>query len=361
MKIAVSAAEVSGDLIASSVIKSLKNLDQKVQIEGIAGEKMQTAGCKRLWNMSDVNVMGYLEVLKKLPQILKLRKSIIEYFSKNKPDVFVGFDSPDFNFAIETSLKQNKIKTIHCVSPSVWAWRESRIQKIIKSTDLMLCLFPFEVSFYERYSLRAKFIGHPLADLLSPRKNYKKTGKILIMPGSRESEIKKILPTLIGAGQLILKKDKTFNLHISLANSDHESWVRDQIGNQNISISIGDSHDQLRNSDCVMIASGTATLEALLIGVPMVVVYKLSSITYAIASRLVKSKFVSLPNVLTNKMLVPELIQKDANPADIADNVMQVLSSDLKNLADEFNKVHKTLQQNASEKAAKIIYEFANE
>ncbi|MEL0271106.1 MAG: lipid-A-disaccharide synthase, partial [Gammaproteobacteria bacterium] len=123
----------------------------------------------------------------------------------------------------------------------------------------------------------------------------------------------------------------------------------------------GDSHDQLRNSDCVMIASGTATLEALLIGVPMVVVYKLSSITYAIASRLVKSKFVSLPNVLTNKMLVPELIQKDANPADIADNVMQVLSSDLEKLADEFNKVHKTLQQNASEKAANIIHEFANE
>lgn len=212
MKIAISAAETSGDLVASSLVSALKLYRPDYEIEGLAGDKMAAAGCKRLWHTDQVNVMGLSEVLKKLPTILRLRRSIIQYFSSNRPDVFIGVDSPDFNFKIERKLKKNGVKTVHFVSPSVWAWRANRIHKIKKSADLMLCLFPFEVDFYRTHQQKAIFVGHPLAEKLKPRKNHMPNKQVLLMPGSREAEIKTLLPELLSAAKLMRKKILRFNL-----------------------------------------------------------------------------------------------------------------------------------------------------
>ena len=202
MKIALSAAETSGDLIASSLVVALKLNDSNCMIDGLAGDKMIKAGCHRLWHMNEVNVMGLSEVLRKLPSILKLRKQISAHYLENKPDIFIGVDSPDFNFKLERILKNKGIKTIHLISPSVWAWRSKRIKRIKESTDLILCLFPFEVNYYKQYNQKAVFVGHPLAEILKPRKNFKSNKNVLIMPGSRESEIKYLLPELLEAAKL---------------------------------------------------------------------------------------------------------------------------------------------------------------
>ncbi|SVC67831.1 uncharacterized protein METZ01_LOCUS320685, partial [marine metagenome] len=220
MKIAISAAETSGDLIASALVKSLLEYQPDCQIEGLVGDKMSDAGCQRLWHIDQVNVMGLSEVVNKLPSLLRLRNSIVKYFSENKPDVFIGVDSPDFNFKIEHKLKQCGVKTVHFISPSVWAWRSNRIKKIKASTDLILCLFPFEVDFYEKHGQRALFVGHPLTEKLQPRQNYKPSKKVLLMPGSREAEIKSLLPELLSTVNLMREQDSKIQFSLALAN-DH--------------------------------------------------------------------------------------------------------------------------------------------
>ncbi|SMN00739.1 Lipid-A-disaccharide synthase [uncultured Candidatus Thioglobus sp.] len=361
MLIAISAAETSGDLIGSKLVAALKAQDANAQIEGLAGEKMVAAGCVQLWDQKRVNVMGFSEVLTKLLSLLRLRKTIIQTFSKNKPDVFIGVDAPDFNFVIEKKLKQQGVKTVHFISPSVWAWRAGRVKKIKKSTDLVLCLFPFEVDFYEKHGQRAVFVGHPLAESLHPRENYQSTKNILLMPGSRESEVKRLLPELLVSVQLMAKQDSQLNFHIALANDELLEWAKPLADKANISLSVGDAHQRAAQADLVLVASGTAALELALIGVPMVVVYKLSAFSYFIASKLVKTKNVSLPNIIANKTLVPELIQAEAYADNIAKHALQILSSDTELLTQEFTKIHQQLSLNASAESAKIIKEFANE
>jgi len=361
MKIAISAAETSGDLLGSKLVASLKKQDPTLVIEGLAGEKMLDAGCKQLWDQKLVNVMGFSEVLKKLPSLMRLRKTIIDHFSNAQPDVFIGVDAPDFNFVIEKKLKDKGIKTVHFISPSVWAWRQSRIKKIKQSTDLVLCVFPFEVDFYKKNQQRALFVGHPLAESLTPRKNHAAGKSVLLMPGSREGEVKKLLPEMLSAVRLMAKQDDELIFHLALANNALLEWAKQQVQGVSIGISVGDAHQRMEQADLVVVASGTATLEVALVGVPMVVVYKLSSFSYFIASRLVKSKYVSLPNVIAGKLLVPELIQEDANGKNIAQHAMQIISSDNQPLIKEFNTIHTQLKHNAADESAHAIIEFMNE
>ena len=251
MKIALSAAETSGDLIASSLVVALKNNDHHCEIDGLAGDKMIEAGCNSLWHTDEVNVMGLSEVLKKLPSVLKLRTKVTNHYISNKPDVFIGVDSPDFNFRIEHSLKKEGVKTIHFISPSVWAWRSKRIKKIKASTDLILCLFPFEVDFFTKHNQKAIFVGHPLAETLKPRKKYKPNKSVLLMPGSRESEIKTLLPELIEAVKVMQSRDSELTFNLSLANANHRDWVEKSIEGLSIKISIGDAHKRIIDSDLV--------------------------------------------------------------------------------------------------------------
>ena len=361
MKIAISAAETSGDLLGSKLIASLMKQSPAIQIEGLAGEKMLDSGCQQLWDQKQVNVMGFSEVLKKLPSLLRLRKTMIDHFTQNQPDVFIGVDAPDFNFVIEKRLKQQGIKTVHFISPSVWAWRQSRIKKIKQSTDLVLCVFPFEVDFYRKNQQKALFVGHPLAESLTPRKNHKSGKNVLLMPGSREDEVKRLLPEMLSAARLMAEQDRELTFNLALANNVLRAWVEQKIQGLTIDISMGDAHQRIEHADLVLVASGTATLEVALVGVPMVVIYKLSALSYFIASRLVKSPYVSLPNVIANKDLVPELIQNDANGNNIAKHAMAILTRDNQTLVKEFNAIHAQLKHNASDEAARAIITFINE
>lgn len=354
MKIAISATETSGDLIGSKLVAALKAQNPDIQIQGLVGDKMIEAGCKQLWDQKQVNVMGLSEVLKKLPALLLLRKTIIQYFSTNKPDIFIGVDAPDFNFFIERKLKKQGVKTIHFISPSIWAWRQNRIKKIKKSTDLVLCLFPFEVDFYQKHQQRAVFVGHPLAEILHPRIDYQSTKTILLMPGSRENEITLLLPELLSAAAIMKTQDSQLKFHLVLANDRLFEWAKSLIKNSEVSISTGDVHQRMRQSDLALVSSGTATLELAFIGVPMVVVYKMSTLNYFIASRLVEIKLVSLPNIIANKLLVPELIQENANAKNIAKYAMEVLNSDTEALIKDFKIIHQQLNLNADEFSARV-------
>jgi lipid-A-disaccharide synthase len=361
MKIALSAAETSGDLIASSLVVALKNNDHHCEIDGLAGDKMIEAGCNSLWHTDEVNVMGLSEVLKKLPSVLKLRTKVTNHYISNKPDVFIGVDSPDFNFRIEHSLKKEGVKTIHFISPSVWAWRSKRIKKIKASTDLILCLFPFEVDFFTKHNQKAIFVGHPLAETLKPRQKYKPNKSVLLMPGSRESEIKTLLPELIEAVKVMQSRDSELTFNLSLANANHRDWVEKSIEGLSIKISIGDAHKRIIDSDLVVVASGTAALEVALLAVPMVVIYKLSYLSYQIVKRLLNTKEVSLPNKILGKRVVPELIQNDANGQNISDHAMTLLGSDNSELVSELEKIHVLLNHDSSSKSAEAIIEFINE
>ncbi len=361
VKIAISAAETSGDLIGAKLVAALKAQQVGVQIEGLSGEKMLKAGCVQLWDQKRVNVMGFSEVLKKLFSVLRLRAVMIEYFSADRPDVFIGVDAPDFNFVIERKLKRQGIKTVHFISPSVWAWRQGRIKHIKKSTDLVLCLFPFEVDFYQKHQQRAVFVGHPLAETLQPRVNYQPTNTILLMPGSRVSEVTRLLPEMLAAVAVMARQDLQLTFHLALADDELLEWATPLAEQENVSISTGDAHQRMPQADLVLVASGTAALELALIGVPMVVVYKLSALSYFIAARLVKIKWVSLPNIIANKALVPELIQDEANGENIAKHARAILQSDVSILSQEFRAIHQQLNFNASEESARLIGEFINE
>ena len=361
MKIALSAAETSGDLIASSLVAALKQNHPHCEIDGLAGDKMIEAGCKSLWHTDEVNVMGLSEILKKLPSVLKLRSKITEHYISNKPDVFVGVDSPDFNFRIEHSLKKEGVKTIHFISPSVWAWRSKRIKKIKSSADLTLCLFPFEVDFFTQHSQKAIFVGHPLAETLKPREEHKPNKSVLLMPGSRESEIKTLLPELLEAVKIMQTRDPELTFNLSLANEHLKDWVEQSIQGLDITMSIGDAHKRISDSALVIVASGTAALEVALLGVPMVVIYKLSNLSYQIVKRLLNTKEISLPNKILGKKVVPELIQKDANGQNISNHAMTLLESDNSKLVKELEKIHVLLNHNSSSKSAEAIIEFINE
>ena len=361
MKIAISAAEASGDLVASALVKSLLELNPRCNIEGMAGDKMTAAGCKQLWHLNQVNVMGFSEVIKKLPSLLRLRKSMVSHFSKKSPAVFIGVDAPDFNFKIERQLKARGTKTVHFVSPSVWAWRSGRINKIKESTDLMLCMFPFEVDFYKKHGQEALFVGHPLAETLQPRTDHQQGKKVLLMPGSREAEIKSLLPEMLGALMLMKEQDEEVSFSLALANKNFQSWVESQISGLDIEISIGDAHQKISEADLVIVASGTATLEIAMLGVPMVVVYKLSAISYQIAKRLLKTDFVSLPNVMLGKELVPELLQDQVKADNIASSALRILSADNTQLVAELSSIHTQLNQGSAEKSAKAILAFIND
>ncbi len=360
--IAISAAEVSGDLLASALIKSLKTQTPNLQITGLAGDKMHAAGCRRLWNMQRVNVMGLSEVLRKLPALLKLRREMIQHFKTHPPALFIGVDAPDFNFHIERCLKQHGIKTVHFVSPSVWAWRASRMRKIKQSTDLMLCVFPFEVALYQKHHQRAVFVGHPLAQSLSPRPNHTSTHRIVLMPGSRRAEVKHLLPEMLSAVKILHAQNPKLSFHLVLANATLAASVASQCQNTPVNLSIGDAHAQIARADLVLVASGTATLEVALIGVPMVVVYKLSKLTHFVVSRMLTTPYVALPNVIAGRALVPELIQNNATGSNIARTARILLSqhNSLRRaeLIASFQQLHQQLQPPSEHTAARAILDL---
>lgn len=366
---AIVVGEHSGDTLGAGLVSELKKHYPDAKFIGIGGPKMNKLGFESLFAMEELAVMGIVEVLGRLRRLMHVRKSLVSHFTEHKPDVFIGIDAPDFNLGLELKLKQQAIKTVHYVSPSVWAWREKRIFKIDKATDMVLSLLPFEKAFYDKHQVACTFVGHPLADDI-PLYNDKVVARqqlnliadakyLAIMPGSRSSELAMLLPDFLNAAKLVLAKHPDLQLIAPVINDIREQQFNDikqQVAPElSIKIVNNDTQTVMTAADCLLTASGTVTLEGALVKRPMVVAYKFNWLTAIIGRLMVKFTWFSLPNLLANKTLIPEILQEQVTPQALAEQVEPRLYEDQSALIDEFTNIHNTLKQNASEKAANAV------
>jgi lipid-A-disaccharide synthase len=374
--IAMVAGEASGDLLASHLMLAIKELMPNVRFIGIGGPKMLAAGMQILYPMEKLSVMGYLEVLRHYREISGIRSSLRKHLIANPPDLFIGVDAPDFNFDLELALKQRGIPTIHYVSPSIWAWRGERIHKIKRAVSHMLALFPFEVPLYEKAGVPVSYVGHPLADILpeQPDRTLMReqmriqplTAKVFAMlPGSRKSEVRQLARTYIETAKLILKKIPDAQFLIPLGSRETRNIFEEAIWHADahdmpITLLFGHAHDAMIAADGVLVASGTATLEAALLKRPMVITYKMSAITYWLAKRKQYLPYVGLPNILSGKFVVPELLQSDATPENLAQALLNLVANKqaVTELEQRFTDMHLTLKQDAAKKAAQAVMPF---
>ena len=365
--------ERSGDILGAGLIKALKQRYPDAQFQGIGGELMIEQGFDSWFDQERLAVMGLVEPLKRLPELLSIRKQLAQRFSAHPPDVFIGIDSPDFNLDLELKLRLQGIKTVHYVSPSVWAWRQGRVKKIARAVDLMLTLLPFEADFYRQHEVPVKFVGHPLADDLAPVSEVSSLRQklnlplperplVALLPGSREAEVRLVGPILWAAARLCKAQQPNWQFVVPAANAARLAQIKQQLqayADLPVTLIQGQSTDAMAAANAVVMASGTTTLEALLLGKPMVVAYKMAPLSYAILSRLVKSKYISLPNLLADKPLVPELIQNEATPQAVAEQLQRIMSpSERQTLQAQFASIHQQLRLNASEQAAVAILEL---
>lgn len=371
MRIGIVAGEASGDLLASGLIQAIKAKHPDAVFEGIAGPAMIEAGCQAIYPAEKLAVMGLVEVLSHYRELKGIQNAIIKHFSANPPDVFIGVDAPDFNLTVERKLKSQGIKTVHYVSPSVWAWRQYRVKKIARSVDLMLTLFPFEADFYHQHDVAVEFVGHPLAEMIPMQPDAAVARQqlalpadkqlVAILPGSRMSEAKMLSQLMLEAAVAISKQQPGVEFVIPLATTairrHVESVLADMQDKPVLHLLDGRSREVMAAVDVIMLASGTAALEAMLFKRPMVVTYKLSPLTYAIVKRLIKTEFVSLPNILAGKEVAKELIQDQATAGNLAQETLRLLQDD--GAADAvskcFKNIHQQLRQDASAKAAAAI------
>ena len=375
LRIGIVAGEASGDLLASGLIKAIQEYYPDTIFEGIAGPQMQALGVKTLYPMERLSVMGLFEVLGRYRELSSMRRDLIRHFIDNPPDVFIGVDAPDFNHVIEARLKAHQIKTVHYVSPSVWAWRQYRLRKLKQAVDLMLTLFPFEARFYQQHDIPVRFVGHPLADMIPMQPDQQQArrdlavpedGEILaILPGSRISEVSRLADSFVQAAVRCVQQRPNLKILVPLVNEQtrvlFEQAIQRHAPELPISLIDSRSREVMAAADVVLLASGTAALEAMLLKKPMVVAYRLSALSYPLARLLVKVDNVSLPNLLAGEKLVPELIQKQANPLALSEAVLAYFEQPQRSaeLRQRFSDIHKTLQQDASHRAAEGVLELA--
>ena len=373
--IALVAGEVSGDILGAGLINALKLHYPNARFIGVAGEQMKKAGCETLFEMEELSVMGLAEVLKHLPRLLKRRKQVIETMLEIKPDVFIGIDAPDFNLTVEEKLKANGIKTIHYVSPSVWAWRQNRVHKIKRATDLVLAFLPFEKAFYDKFDTPCRFIGHTMADAIALKPNRteacEKLGLdeskryVAILMGSRGSEIQFLAEPFLKTAQLLKEKHPDLESLVPMVNEKRQAQLEEIKANISPELELhilqGQARQAMIAAECTLLASGTAALEAMLCKSPMVVGYKMKPLTYWLAKKLVKTEYISLPNLLANAPLVPEMIQEECNPDNLAWSLNHYLSNDVESLKQKnelkhrFTDLHKLIQCDADAQAAQAV------
>lgn len=353
LKIGIVVGEVSGDTLGAKLIRSFREQRIEAEFEGIGGPQMMAEGFKSYYPMDILSVMGIVEVLKDLKKLFVVRDGLVERWSQKPVDIFIGIDAPDFNLRLSKSLKQKqlKIKTVQYVSPSVWAWRQGRVHGIKQSIDLVLCLFPFEKAFYERYQVPAAFVGHPLASQL-PLDNPLVVAKqqlgldparqhIALLPGSRRGEVERLGPLVLNAAQIIYQKYPEIEFLLPAINEARKVQIEEQLKNypaefkaqvkvlENTGTDSKIGRMVMNASDIVALASGTATLEAMLLHRPMVTFYKLNWLTYIIAKLLVKIPYYSLPNIIAGKKVIAELIQSDATPQKLATEIENLMNREV--------------------------------
>ncbi len=378
LRFALIAGEASGDQLGAGLIAEIKKRHPDAEFVGIGGDLMRQAGLTAWHDSQELAVMGLAEVLKHLPRLLRLRHAIFERILDWQPDVFIGIDAPDFNLGLEKKLKRKGIKTVHYVSPSIWAWRESRAKKIADSADRVLCLFPMEPPIYARYGVAADFVGHPIADRFEIEPDQSAARKLLklpqdrkilaVLPGSRRSEIQRLLPVFLDALSLLQQNHPDMAFVIPAANKSCRDVIESLLKNRsigNLQVIDGQSHQAMIASDAILLASGTAALEALLAKRPMVVAYRISALTYFIvkAFGMMKIDYYSLPNVLANEAVVPELMQSNCTAENIAAALKPMVDSpqDYRSLTQKFIGIHQDLKRDANHLAANVVLELAQE
>ncbi|KDM90157.1 lipid-A-disaccharide synthase [Photobacterium galatheae] len=369
LRIGIVAGEISGDILGAGFIEAVRARYPDAEFVGVAGPRMQALGCEALFDMEELAVMGIVEVIGRLPRLFHVKAELVKYFTDNPPDVFVGIDAPDFNLRLEKDLKQQGIKTVHYVSPSVWAWRQKRIFKIEAATHLVLAFLPFEKAFYDQFNVPCEFIGHTMADAipletdkvaaqqklgLDPEKRW-----LAVLPGSRGGEMSLLAEPFIQTCQILKAKYPELGFVVALVNQKRreqfeQAW-KATAPELDFVLVDDTARDVMTASDTVLLASGTVALECMLVKRPMVVGYKVKPLTAWLAKRMLKTKYVSLPNILADRELVPELLQEDCVPEKLAAAVEQSLASENTALMAEFTRLHQLIRCDADKQAANAV------
>ncbi len=366
LRIALVAGEASGDILGAGLMQALKQRHADIEFIGIGGPLMEAEGLQSYFPMERLSVMGLVEVLGRLPELLYRRWRLRRDLLAAQPDVFIGIDAPDFNLGLELKLRQAGIRTVHYVSPSVWAWRQKRVLKIRQACDLMLTLFPFEAQFYQDHGVPVRFVGHPLANTIALQVDrgaarealdLPAAGKVVaLLPGSRGGEVGRLGGLFLDSAERLQGMFPGIQFVLPCASQARRIQLEAMLVGRNLPLKLlnGRSHEALAASDAVLIASGTATLEALLHKRPMVVAYRVARLTYWLLKRLVKSPYISLPNLLAGKLLAPELLQDEATPQALAETLATLLV-DGQAQTEGFANIHQALRQDASAQAADAV------
>ena len=363
----VLAGEKSGDILAGSVLRELKRRNEALRVTGIGGEAMALHGLDSLFDMDRLAVFGLSEPLKRLPELLSIRRSVRQHMMPERPDVFLGVDSPDFNLTLERQLRAQGIKTAHLVSPSVWAWRPGRIKKIKKAVDLMLCLLPFEKDFYSQHGVDAVCVGHPLIEEFSAlpdqatARHYlglpQTTPVLACLPGSRAGEIEYIGPTFTQVVMRLLASDSEMRIVLPAASEERLDQINRlmPIDDDRFIVIEGQSRLAMMASDAVLCASGTTTLEAMMIGKPMTIAYKMAWMSWQILSRMVTSPYVGLPNVIAGRAVAPEFLQGDATVENLYQSVLESFSEQGEKQRQTFVELRQTIGEDYAARSADAL------
>lgn len=372
LRIGIVAGEASGDLLGAELIIALRRRYPDAVFEGIGGPRMVAAGCIAIFHAEQLAVMGFVEVLRHLRELLAIRAHLYRYFTANPPDLFIGIDAPDFNLPLERRLKAASIPAMHYVSPSVWAWRRGRLKKIGRSVDRMLTLFPFEAELYRQHDIPVTFVGHPLADQIPLEPDHATARQqlglpgdrrvIALLPGSRRSEMRFLAADFIRAAQWLCQQRDDLHFVVPLVNTTLRQMFEAALEEADAALPItlldGHSHEAMAAADAVLLASGTATLEALLLKRPMVVAYRLAPLTYWLAKRLLRVPWYSLPNNLAGRQLVEEITQDEVTGENLGHALLKLLD---KPAGEEqrriYEAIHRQLRRDASERAADAVLE----
>lgn len=374
LRIGILAGESSGDILGAGLMQALRERHPAIEFRGIGGPLMEAEGLVSRVPMERLSVMGLVEPLKRLPELLRIRRELVQEFTRDPPDVFIGIDSPDFNLGIEARLRAHGIRTVHYVSPSVWAWRQGRIHKIARAVDLVLALLPFEAEFYARHGVPVCFVGHPLADLIPLDPDHLAAREQLglvqaervlaVLPGSRQGEVARLAPVFLAAAQRLLQQDPGLQVLLPCASAARRRQLQPLLAAAGIDpgrihMFEGKSREAMLAADAVLLASGTAALEAMLLKRPMLVCYRMATLSYAIISRMVKVPWFSLPNLLAGERLVDELVQGEVTEAALTERLQRLLTpAAQRGLDARYRGIHLQLRRDASRAAAEAVLEI---